>query len=177
MVHLTLQAVFCNCLFRVCFWPPDVHFFFFNFCCEVLINFIEQCSILQRLPTCCVFLTSVLSSSFFNHSLIAFIYNSSGLVLFSSFIESPRVSLKTVSSLLVTTTARLDTQKTKSLHYVLLYPSKSRVMFSGFRSLCRVSRCGPAVRRVAGRQKDLGSIRFGSPFSSLQKLWFMDTVL
>ena len=43
---------------------------------------------------------------------------------------------------------------------------------------CRfVSRCGLAVRRLAGKQKDLGSIRFGSPFSSLQKLWFMDTVL
>ena len=40
-----------------------------------------------------------------------------------------------------------------------------------------VSRCGLAVRRLAGKQKDLGSIRFGSPFSSLQKLWFMDTVL
>ena len=39
-----------------------------------------------------------------------------------------------------------------------------------------VSRCGLAVRRLAGKQKDLGSIRFGSPFSSLQKLWFMDTV-
>ena len=40
-----------------------------------------------------------------------------------------------------------------------------------------VSRYGLAVRRLAGKQKDLGSIRFGSPFSSLQKLWFMDTVL
>ena len=40
-----------------------------------------------------------------------------------------------------------------------------------------VSRCGLAVRRLAGKQKDLGSIRFGSPLSSLQKLWFMDTVL
>ena len=29
-----------------------------------------------------------------------------------------------------------------------------------------VSRCGLAVRRWAGKQKDLGSIRFGSPFSS-----------
>ena len=29
-----------------------------------------------------------------------------------------------------------------------------------------VSRCGLAVRRKAGKQKDLGSIRFGSPFSS-----------
>ena len=28
------------------------------------------------------------------------------------------------------------------------------------------SRCGPAVRRRAGKQKDLGSTRFGSPFSS-----------
>ena len=44
-------------------------------------------------------------------------------------------------------------------------------------SLPLVSRCGLAVRRLAGKQKDLGSIRFGSPFSSLQKLWFMDTVL
>ena len=33
------------------------------------------------------------------------------------------------------------------------------------------------VRRLAGKQKDLGSIRCGSPFSSLQKMWFMDTVL
>ena len=40
-----------------------------------------------------------------------------------------------------------------------------------------LSRCGLVVRRLAGKQKDLGSIRFGSPFSSLQKLWFMDTVL
>ena len=44
-------------------------------------------------------------------------------------------------------------------------------------SLINVSRCGLAVRRLAGKQKDLGSIRFGSPFSSLQKLWFMDIVL
>ena len=40
-----------------------------------------------------------------------------------------------------------------------------------------MSRCGLAVRRLAGKQKDFGSIRFGSPFSSLLKLWFMDTVL
>ena len=40
-----------------------------------------------------------------------------------------------------------------------------------------LSRCGLAVRRLAGKQKDLGSIRLGSPFSSLQKLWFMDTCL
>ena len=40
-----------------------------------------------------------------------------------------------------------------------------------------VSRCGLAVKRLAGKQKDLGSIRFGSPCSSLQKLWYMDTVL
>ena len=40
-----------------------------------------------------------------------------------------------------------------------------------------VSRYGLAVRRLAGKQKDLGSIRFGSHFSSLQKLWFMDTLL
>ena len=39
-----------------------------------------------------------------------------------------------------------------------------------------VSRCGLAVRRLAGKQKDLRSIRFGSPFSSLQKVWFMDSV-
>ena len=41
-------------------------------------------------------------------------------------------------------------------------------------SAVSVSRCGLAVRRLAGKQKDLGSIRFGSPFSSLQKncgLW------
>ena len=29
-----------------------------------------------------------------------------------------------------------------------------------------VSRCGLAVRRLPGKQKALGSIRFGSPFSS-----------
>ena len=29
-----------------------------------------------------------------------------------------------------------------------------------------VSRCGLAVRRLAGKQKDVGSIRFGSPLSS-----------
>ena len=29
-----------------------------------------------------------------------------------------------------------------------------------------VSRCGLAVRRQVGKQKDLGSIRFGSPFPS-----------
>ena len=40
-----------------------------------------------------------------------------------------------------------------------------------------VSRCGLTVRRLAGKQKDFGSIRFGSSFSSLQKLWFMDAVL
>ena len=40
-----------------------------------------------------------------------------------------------------------------------------------------VSRCGLAVRRLAGMQKDLGSIRFGSPFSSLQKMWVVVTVL
>ena len=40
-----------------------------------------------------------------------------------------------------------------------------------------VSWCGLTVRRLAVKQKDLGSIRFGSPFSSLQKVWFMDTVL
>ena len=43
--------------------------------------------------------------------------------------------------------------------------------------LPHVSRCGLAVRRLAGKQKDLGSICFNSPLSSLQKLWFMDTVL
>ena len=40
-----------------------------------------------------------------------------------------------------------------------------------------LSRCGLAVRRLAGEKKDLGSIRFDSPFSSIKKLWFMDTVL
>ena len=44
-------------------------------------------------------------------------------------------------------------------------------------ALVSVSGCGLVVRRLAGKQKDLGSIRFGSPFSSLQKLWFLDTVL
>ena len=38
-----------------------------------------------------------------------------------------------------------------------------------FPSHSGVSRCGLAVRRLAGKQKDLGSIRFGSPFSSFQK--------
>ena len=42
--------------------------------------------------------------------------------------------------------------------------------------LC-VSQYGLAVRHLAGKQKDLGSIRFGSPFSSVQKLCVMDTVL
>ena len=42
---------------------------------------------------------------------------------------------------------------------------------------CVLSRCGLVVRRLAGKQKDLGSIRFGSRFPSLQKLWFMDAVL
>ena len=47
---------------------------------------------------------------------------------------------------------------------------------SGIR-IRRARRCGLAVRRLAGKQKDLGSIRFGSPVSSLQKLWFMDSLL
>ena len=51
------------------------------------------------------------------------------------------------------------------------------VLFRTKLDLYEVSRCGLAIRRLAGKQKDLGSIRFGSPFSSLQKLWFMDTVL
>ena len=38
-----------------------------------------------------------------------------------------------------------------------------------------VSRFGPAVRRCAGKQKDLGSIPLR--LSSLQKLWPADTVL
>ena len=36
-----------------------------------------------------------------------------------------------------------------------------------------VSRVGLAVRRQAGKQRDLGS----NPFLSLQKLWSVDTVL
>ena len=32
--------------------------------------------------------------------------------------------------------------------------------------MAAVSRCLPAVRRLAGKQKDLGSIHFGSPLSS-----------
>ena len=40
---------------------------------------------------------------------------------------------------------------------------KPNVSFPFFAS---VSRCGLTVRRLAGKQKDLGSIRFGSPFSS-----------
>ena len=59
------------------------------------------------------------------------------------------------------------------LHSYLLQAIKGELLSSGY----YVSRCGLAVRRLAGKQKDLGSIRFGSPFSSLQKLWFMDTVL
>ena len=39
--------------------------------------------------------------------------------------------------------------------------------------LLGLSRCGLVVRRLAGKQKDLGSIRFGSPFSS--KIVVMDT--
>ena len=38
------------------------------------------------------------------------------------------------------------------------------------------SRCGLAERRLAGKQKDLGSICFSSPFSSLQKFWFIWTL-
>ena len=38
-------------------------------------------------------------------------------------------------------------------------------------SVLPLARCGLAVRRLAGKQKDLGSIRFGSPFSFLQKLF------
>ena len=52
-----------------------------------------------------------------------------------------------------------------------------RVPVEGNRGLYVVSRCGLAVRPSAGKQKGLGSIRFGCPFSSLQQLWFMDTVL
>ena len=33
-------------------------------------------------------------------------------------------------------------------------------------SVTPVSLCGLAVRRLDGKQRDLGSIRFGSPFSS-----------
>ena len=40
-----------------------------------------------------------------------------------------------------------------------------------------VSRCGSALARQVSCKKDLGSIRFGFPFSSLQKWWFMDTGL
>ena len=36
---------------------------------------------------------------------------------------------------------------------------------------------GKALGWYYGKQKDIGSIRFGSPFSSLHKLWFMDAVL
>ena len=35
-----------------------------------------------------------------------------------------------------------------------------------FSSKLFVNRCGLAVKRYAGKQKDLGSIRFGSPLSS-----------
>ena len=54
--------------------------------------------------------------------------------------------------------------------------SKSDGSFKSF-GLCKgqgVSRCGPAVRRQAGRQKDLGSIRFRSPFVfKICGLWTM----
>ena len=35
-----------------------------------------------------------------------------------------------------------------------------------FRDLSNVSRCGLAARHYVSKQKDLGSIRFGSPLSS-----------
>ena len=63
---------------------------------------------------------------------------------------------------------------------VLAHTAVQHSLFHTWQSLDTrrpVSRCGLAVRRLAGKQKDLGSIRFGSPFSSLQKLSFMDTVL
>ena len=58
------------------------------------------------------------------------------------------------------------------LYSDLLQAIKEEPLSSGF-----VSRCGLAVRSLAGKQKDLGSIRFGSPLSSFEKLWFMETVL
>ena len=42
-------------------------------------------------------------------------------------------------------------------------------MVYGYSVVTLSGRCGLAVRRLAGKQKDLGSIRFGSPFSSLKK--------
>ncbi len=54
-----------------------------------------------------------------------------------------------------------------------LFPGNGRGMSklkADSHTLATVSRCGLAVRRLAGKQKDLGSIRFGSPFSSLQKI-------
>ena len=45
---------------------------------------------------------------------------------------------------------------------------KEQLAHSGqdFNSKDPTSRCGLVVRRQADKQKDLGSIRFGSPFSS-----------
>ena len=58
---------------------------------------------------------------------------------------------------------------------MILHPMFLSIKISGLYkwstlSVIFVSRCGLAVRRLAGKQKDLGSIRFGSPFSSLQKI-------
>ena len=39
--------------------------------------------------------------------------------------------------------------------------------------LVLLSQYGLAVSCLAGKQMELASIRFGSPFSPLQKLWFM----
>ena len=62
-----------------------------------------------------------------------------------------------------------------SLFLDLAAQSRWRHLFHVLLIVCpldqeHVSRCGLAVRRLAGKQKDLGSIRFGSPFSSLQQI-------
>ena len=51
-----------------------------------------------------------------------------------------------------------------------LHPIASQCFCEYVQSYRIVSRCGLAVRRLAGQQKDLASIRCGSPFSSLQKI-------
>ena len=48
----------------------------------------------------------------------------------------------------------------------LLHRSGSSLLKWRQRGNCCVSRSNLAVRRWAGKQKDLGSIRFGSPLSS-----------
>ena len=91
---------------------------------------------------------------------------------------SVSVSHRTCSSSSATAPGLADTERIQKCRLPFrglantIYIRSGGLLFRVF-----VSRCGLAVRRLAGKQKDLGSIRFGSPSSSLQKLWFMDTVL